>query len=29
MSVFDIGMTPAYFIVAADGTVERGYALAL
>ena len=28
-AVFDIGMTPVYFVVAADGTVERGYALAL
>lgn len=29
MAVFDIGMTPIYFVVAADGTVERGYTLAL
>ena len=29
MSVFDIGMTPVYFVAAADGTVESGYALAL
>lgn len=28
-AVFDIGMTPVYFVVAADGTVERGYTLAL
>ena len=28
-SVFDIHMTPFYFVIAADGTVERGYALAL
>lgn len=28
-AVFDIGMTPIYFVVAADGTVESGYALAL
>ena len=27
--VFDIHMSPFYFVVAADGTVERGYALAL
>ena len=27
--VFDIHMTPVYFVVAADGTVERGYTLAL
>ena len=29
MAVFDIGMTPVFFVVAADGTVERGYKLAL
>lgn len=29
MSVFDIGMTPVYFVAAADGTVESGYTLAL
>ena len=28
-AVFDIHMTPVYFVVAADGTVERGYTLAL
>ena len=28
-AVFDIHMTPVYFVVAADGTVESGYALAL
>ena len=28
-SVFDIHMTPVYFVVAADGTVESGYTLAL
>ena len=28
-AVFDIHMTPVYFIVAADGTVERGYTPAL
>ena len=28
-TVFDIGMTPVYFVVAADGTVECGYTLAL
>ena len=28
-AVFDIGMTPIYFVAAADGTVESGYALAL
>ena len=27
--VFDIHMTPVYFVVAADGTVEHGYTLAL
>lgn len=27
--VFDIHLTPVYFVVAADGTVERGYTLAL
>ena len=27
-AVFDIQLTPIYFIIAADGTVERGYALA-
>ena len=28
-AVFDIHMTPFYFVVAADGTVERGYTTAL
>lgn len=28
-AVFDIHMTPVYFVLAADGTVERGYAPAL
>lgn len=28
-AVFDIRLTPIYFVVAADGTVESGYALAL
>ena len=28
-AVFDIRMTPVYFVAAADGTVESGYALAL
>ena len=28
-SVFDPQLTPVYFVVAADGTVERGYTLAL
>jgi len=28
-AVFDISMTPIYFVVAADGTVECGYTLAL
>ena len=28
-AVFDIHMTPIYFVVAADGTVQEGYALAL
>ena len=28
-AVFDIHMTPIYFVAAADGTVERGYTLAL
>lgn len=28
-AVFDISMTPIYFVAAADGTVESGYALAL
>ena len=28
-AVFDIHMTPVYLVVAADGTVESGYALAL
>ena len=28
-AVFDIRMTPVYFVTAADGTVERGYTLAL
>ena len=27
--VFDPNMTPVYFVIAADGTVERGYTLAL
>ena len=28
-AVFDIGMTPVCFVVAADGTVESGYSLVL
>lgn len=28
-AVFDIHLTPIYFVVAADGTVERGYTMAL
>ena len=28
-TVFDPQLTPIYFVVAADGTVERGYTLAL
>lgn len=28
-AVFDTGMTPIYFVAAADGTVETGYTLAL
>ena len=28
-AVFDIRMTPVYFVVAADGTVESGYTLAI
>lgn len=28
-AVFDIHLTPVYFVTAADGTVERGYTLAL
>ena len=28
-AVFDIHMTPVYFVTAPDGTVERGYTLAL
>ena len=28
-TVFDINMTPVYFVAAADGTVEHGYTLAL
>ena len=27
--VFDLHMTPVYFVIAADGTVEHGYTLAL